>query len=291
MSGIASLPALGLGLSTEYGASLTRGAVAPAGLRREHPAFGGFLEVGVETSKGLDAVARDWANRGWPTTYHFLDVNLDEPEDLDEGWLNEVRAGIARLRPAWLCGDLGMWHFGRRERGQMLLLPPVLTASGATASADGIRALSEATGRVVLPENPPGTAYVGDLHLLDYFARVTDEADTGMLLDIAHLVIYQRLHGLPPTAGLDGFPVERIVELHVAGGAERTRDGWAYVEDDHSPRPLADTWAVLEALLPRATGLRAVVFEAERNSLAEVVPGFRRIRDLVARLAPWALPT
>ncbi len=79
------LPRLGLGVSTEYGAASSDGALDPLALRDAHPAFGGFLEVGIEVSKGLDADAAAWVDSGAPCTYHFLDVNLDEPEDLDQG--------------------------------------------------------------------------------------------------------------------------------------------------------------------------------------------------------------
>ena len=90
----------------------------------------------MEIVKGLDDDASAWAARGWPTTYHFLDVNLDEPEDLDGPWLDAVREAAARLRPAWMCGDAGLWHFGGRDRGQMLLLPPVLVAESIAPMAD-----------------------------------------------------------------------------------------------------------------------------------------------------------
>ena len=57
-----------------------------------------------------------------------------------------LRALAGAMRPAWLCGDAGMWHLGRRERGHMLLLPPILTRDAADAMADGIVRLREATG-------------------------------------------------------------------------------------------------------------------------------------------------
>ena len=61
--------------------------------------------------------------------------------------------------------------------------------------AEGIVRLRAATGREVLPENPPGAVYLGDLHLLDFFARVAERGDTGLLLDCAHLAIFQREGG------------------------------------------------------------------------------------------------
>ena len=282
----AALPHLGVGVSTEYGAADSRGALDPAALRRRHPRYASFLEVGVETVKGLDRHALAWAQAGLPTTYHFLDVNLDEPEDLDSTWLDEVRQAIAALRPAWLCGDAGLWHFGPRERGHMLLLPPILSRAQAHAMAEGIGALREATGLEVLPENPPGQVFVGDLHLLDFFAALCERADTGLLLDAAHLTIYQRARGHAPLTALDGFPLDRIVEIHVAGATVGTADGYDFVEDDHTTAVLDDTWAILEHVAPRAPNLRAVIFECERNPLEQTLPGFERIVSTLAAARP-----
>ncbi len=278
---VVRLPRLGLGVSTEYGAGDVPGALDVLGLRDAHPQFAGFLEIGVETVKGLDGHAEGWVARGLPTTYHYLDVNLDEPEDFDAEWLDDVRAIAATIRPAWLCGDAGMWHLGRRERGHMLLLPPVLTADAADAMADGIVRLRTETGFEVLPENPPGAVYLGDLHLLDFFARVAERADTGLVLDCAHLAMFQRTRGLAPLTSLEAFPLERVVELHVAGGTERRHDAFAWVEDTHTPEVLADTWTIVEHVVPRAPNLKAVVFECERNPLAACLPGFARLARLL----------
>jgi uncharacterized protein (UPF0276 family) len=285
-----ALPRLGIGVSTEYGAGGAPGALDVARLRETHPQFASFLEIGVETSKGLDAQAKEWAGRKLPTTYHYLDVNLDEPEDFDRAWLDEVRAIAAVTRPAWACGDAGLWHLGRRERGHMLLLPPVLTDESARAMADGIARLRDETGLEVLPENPPGQVFLGDLHLLDFFARVCERADTGMLLDCAHLAIYQRTRGTKVDAldGLDGFPLERVIEMHVAGSTTGDVDGYPFAEDDHVPAVLPETWRIFEKVAARAPNLKAVVFECERNDAAACLPGFERIARTFAGSAGTA---
>jgi uncharacterized protein (UPF0276 family) len=157
-----------------------------------------------------------------------------------------------------------------------------LTRDSAYAVADSIRKIEEATGFAVLPENPPGSVYLGDLHILDYFALVSERAQCGLLLDCAHLAIFQRLRGLPPTAGLDGFPLERVVEMHVAGGTVVEVEGLALVDDDHAPEPLADTWEIFEHAAPRAKNLRAVVYECERNPVGEVEGNFARIARIIS---------
>lgn len=279
---VRALPLLGVGLSTEYGAGRTPGALDPLQVRVDRPEDVGFLEIGVEVARGLDAAAERWVGAGHPTTLHFLDLNLDEPEDFDEPWLLALNRLIERMRPAWLCGDAGTWHMGRREPAHMLLLPPILSRESAKRYADGIVRLREATGLEVLPENPPGTAFVGDLHILDFFALVTEYADTGLLLDAAHLSIFQGLQGLEATAGLDDFPIERIVEVHIAGGKERVERGFTFIEDDHGPIPQPGALQILERIAPHAPNLRAVVFECERNGAASVRAGFEQIHGVLA---------
>ena len=83
MERVDRLPVLGLGVSTGHGAGDGTSALDIRELRSLHPQYAGFLEIGVEVSRGLDDDARAWAQTGLPCTYHFLDVNLDEPEDLN----------------------------------------------------------------------------------------------------------------------------------------------------------------------------------------------------------------
>ncbi len=274
---VRDLPWLGLGVSTEYGAAQEDGALDVLAFHDARPDLVGFLEVGVEVAKGLDRDAQAWAARGLPTTYHFLDINLDEPEDLDPAWLLEVRQLAALLEPAWLCGDAGLWHLGRRERGHMLLLPPILSAEAASAQAGEIRALREGTGYEILPENPPGLVYVGPLHILELFAQVAEEADTGLVIDCAHLAIFQRLRGHEALAAMDSLPLDRVVELHMAGGHVRDHEGYAWVDDDHSPAILPETWTIFEHLVAHAPNLKAVIFECERNGPDDVLVPFERM--------------
>lgn len=236
-----------------------------------------FLEVGADLARGIDAAAHAWAAEGLATTYHFLDANLEEGDDLDDAWIAETAALARSIGAAWLCGDAGLWHVGPRDRGHGVLLPPVLTRASADAMAANVRRLREASGFEVLPENPPAHVYLGELHVLDYFAHVADAADAGLLLDVAHLAIHQRATGRAQLDGLDGFPLDRVVEVHVAGASEFESGGRRFVDDDHAPAPLADTWEILAYVLPRAPQLRAVVYECERNPIGAVVANFERI--------------
>lgn len=270
-----SLPALGVGISTEHGARHQGLDLIELGER--HGDLVSFLEIGGDLERGVDVDARAWVAHGWPTTYHFLDVNLEEREDLDAAWVDDTAALARELNAAWLCGDAGLWHVGPRERGHGTLMPPVLEPESAAEMAHSVRDLRVRTGLEVLPENPPAHAFLGRLHLLDYFAQVLDRADAGMLLDVAHLAVYQRVAGHAPTTGLDDFPLERVVEVHVAGGTPFEHSGRTFIDDDHGVNVLPDTWEILDLVLARASNLRAIVFECERNPIPSVLPIFERL--------------
>jgi uncharacterized protein (UPF0276 family) len=85
------------------------------------------------------------------------------------------------------------------------------------------------------------------------------------------------LKGLPALAGLDGFPLDRVVEMHVAGGVLKSVDGFEYVDDSHAPEPLPETWEIFEHVVERAPNLKAVVYECEYNALEATLENFARL--------------
>ena len=102
-----------------------------------------------------------------------------------------------------------------------------------------------------------------------------------MLLDAAHLAIYQDVMGHGPLTGLDGFPMDRIVEMHIAGATFIDADGLQVIEDDHTTDVLPATWAIAKRIVDQGSGLKAIIFECERNPLSECLQGFRQIDHLV----------
>lgn len=275
---IARLPRLGVGVSGEFNIGTV--GIEVNRMKEQHPELIHFYEYGGDLERGLDESVRLWAAAGLPSTYHFLDVNLEERIDVDPSWIRRTKTLAKEINASWLCGDAGRWHFGARDRGHGMLVPPILCRESAIETAESILQIESEMGMACLPENPPAVIYLGDLHILDYFALVADRADCGALLDCAHLAIFQHSRGLDPLTGLDGFPLDRIVEMHIAGGAIASIDGYPIIEDNHSPEPLPATWEILEYVIPKAVNLKAIVFECERNAPEECVEVFSRLNTL-----------
>lgn len=275
---LAKIPRLGVGISGEFG-SADKGINA-CFLQEEYPDLVHFFEYGGDLDRGLDKHVLSWAALGLPTTYHFLDVNIEERIDLTKDWLVRTVEMAKEINATWLCGDAGRWHFGPRERGHQMLMPPILCMDSVLESVDNIRKIQEESGLCCLPENPPAVAYLGEMHILEYFAEIAERSDCGLLLDCAHLAIFQHSRGLAPLTGFDNFPFERVVELHVAGGTLTDTKGYPYINDDHSPEPIPATWEILDHVIARASNLRAIVYECEHNAAEECLSNFEKLNQL-----------
>jgi uncharacterized protein (UPF0276 family) len=113
-----------------------------------------------------------------------------------------------------------------------------------------------------LLENP--AYYIADLpadeDLMDDIGLVNaimDRSGCFLLLDLHNIYCNALNHGVDPYAVVNRVPLDRVVEIHLAGGA--SRDG--FWMDGHNSRVPEPVWDLLEYTLPRTSRAGGVVFE------------------------------
>jgi len=99
------------------------------------------------------------------------------------------------------------------------------------------------------------------------------------------LVSYEMASGRSVLEAIDELPVERVIEVHIAGGRlkEGNKDGEAgpiYV-DAHECEIVEQTWQMLEDMLPRLPNVKAVCYECEGVNENSVLATLKRIRKIV----------
>src|SRR5215469_8316055 len=88
-------------------------------------------------------------------------------------------------------------------------------------------------------------------------AAITEHGHCGQLLDLHNLYCNALNHGFDVFAALERTKLDRVIEIHVAGG--RWEDGyWMDTHDGCVPAPV---WDLLEYTLPRCPNIAGVVFE------------------------------
>jgi hypothetical protein len=151
------------------------------------------------------------------------------------------------------------------------MLSPLQTASGAQAAARTIRSMQANLPIPIAVET--GVNYLRTIpgHITDgkFMRLVTETADCGILLDL-HNILTNQINGRQSMEDfLSEIPLERVLEIHVAGGS--MRDG--YYIDSHSGKIPDNLLETARKLIPDLPNLGAIIFEIFPDRVAGVEDG------------------
>jgi uncharacterized protein len=204
---------------------------------------------------------------------------LPEPAQLER--LREV---VAHLRSPWLSDHLSFNQTADFATG--FFLPPRQTLRGVETATAAIRAMQAALPVPVAVET--GVSYLrpraDELPDGEFVDRVLEGAGCGLLLDLHNVYCNGRNGRQPLDEYLEQLPLDRVWEIHLAGGFEL--DGfWLDAHSGAIPDPV---YALAERLVPRLPNLRAMIFEIFPSFVPVV--GLELVREQLERLhALWAL--
>lgn len=202
----------------------------------------------------------------------------------DPAQLPLLRDTIRMLDAPWASDHLSFNQTPEFATG--FFLPPRQTVAGVDTVTMSIRDLQEWLPVPIAVET--GVNYLrpraDELPDGEFVTRVVESADCGLLLDM-HNVFANGLNGRQPIDEyLEQLPLERVWEIHLAGGMEL--DGfWLDAHSGAIPDPL---YAVCEDLIPRLPNLSAMIFEIFPSFVPEV--GLELVAEQLERLhALWEL--
>jgi uncharacterized protein (UPF0276 family) len=223
----------------------------------------------------------------WPTIrgrytllLHDYLGQLSEP--LDEPAIERARALAALYRTPWVAEHFQCLHTEDGTYNLNYVFPPLYTEEFLDRFVTNAKALRARLDQPLVMENIPGFFDVKASQMPEpvWLKRFFDATDTGFLLDLPHVWLEARLHGIEPTRWLAEFPLERVVEMHVAGVADDPdlRGPWiAPVE------PADEMLEFLASALARCPQARAVTFDAFSPALTAdaLLRSVERIRTAV----------
>jgi len=284
---LAALPTLGVGASLSLEAKPDPAALAA------RPGGPSFVEYASKAC--FEAVAEDVARvraAGARVLFHPSYINFCGTFPNAPAWLDETARHIAATDSPWFAQDVAYcaWDAHPGYSSQFgFFLPPLLTEPSLASACERVREVMARVPVQVALEPPPFNFVVGELGLLPFFGALAERTDAAVLLDAGHLVSWEVATGRKVADGADGFPWDRVVELHVAGGKlEQGEEGGAVYVDAHEQPVLEQTWDMFRWLLGKATSLRAVCFECEGATEEAVLSTLARVRGMV--LAHGACP-
>lgn len=207
------------------------------------------------TGERLERLER--LSAGWQCVPHGLELSIGGDARLDDGYLDRVAQVVGALDSPWFSDHLCFSEAGGVRLGHFAPLP--WTREVALRVARRARLVQERVGRPLLLENITYSFTLGgELTEAQFIETVVEQADCRLLLDVTNVYTNAVNHGFDPVGFLDAIPLERVVQLHVAGG--RHVDG-AVLDSHDSPVP-EEVWELVDHVVARSP-VRGILVERD----------------------------
>jgi uncharacterized protein (UPF0276 family) len=223
-----------------------------------------FVEIHPENyvkRGGRFRVLLDRARARWPVLTHGLSLGFGAVEPAEREYTQQLAAFLRGIEAPWHSEHL---CFSSVD-GVMLhdLMPLPLRNDAADTAVLGMRELRDGLKLPIAVENVSYYAHPGPAHCseIEFLLDVLERADAKLVLDVNNVFVNARNHGFDPYAYLDQIPVERVVQIHVAGHSVRP-DG--LILDTHGDAVRDEVYLLLEHAL-RRIGPVPVLLERDQN--------------------------
>ena len=179
-----------------------------------------WLEFTPENYIGRGGHARrmlERAHQQFPLASHGVSLSIGSIDPLNETYLSELEELFAWTQPAWFSDHLCFSSVDGQYFNDLIPLPR--TMETVHHVADRIRRLQDRFQRTVLIENVSQYFNCPADTLPDaaFISQILTEADCGLLLDVNNVYVNSVNHGFDALEFLSALPLERVVQIHVAG--------------------------------------------------------------------------
>jgi uncharacterized protein (UPF0276 family) len=234
-----SLQGIGIGLRADHYETIER-------TRPDVPWFevlvDNYLGKGGSAWQHLDTIRRDY-----PVSFHGVGLSLGGSDPLDRRYLARLRQAIEVFEPLQISDHL-CWTSSHGYHSHDLL-PLPYTEETIHHVAGRIAEVQDCLGRPLLIENV--SSYLqyrqSTLPEWEFLVAVAEQADCLILLDINNIHVSASNHGFDASRYLEGVPVTRVREMHLAG----YEDHGSHLLDTHSRPVQPPVWELYDQALAR----------------------------------------
>jgi uncharacterized protein (UPF0276 family) len=272
-----SLPALGagIGLRKQFFGDIVN-TTLPVGWLEIVPE--NFMNFGGNPLSILDACAQRW-----PIISHGVNLSIGSCDPLNEDYIEKLKTLLDRVNALWYSDHLCFTSLGGEYFHDLIPLP--FSGEAADHVVKRVRQLQKRIKRPFLLENP--SYYVqlpgAEMEEGEFFQKVLEEADCGMLLDVNNVYVNSRNHGFDARELIRDFPLHRVGQIHMAGH----KDTGEVIIDTHEGPIIDPVWELYEFTLQEIGRPVSTLIEWDTNvpPLKKVVEEARRA-DKIMNLVP-----
>lgn len=212
-----------------------------------------------------------------PVALHGVSMSVGSADGLDRNYLQRLRALVDRIEPAVVSDHLCWTRIEGFNSHDLLPLP--YTREALDLVCIHIAQAQDALGRAMLIENP--SSYLdfaqSEMREWEFLAEMSERTGCFLLLDVNNIYVSATNHGFDPLAYLEGIPVDRVRQIHLAGHSQ----GRDLLIDTHDQAVCGEVWSLYEKAC-RLIGPVATMIERDDNipPLEDLLTELAIARDL-----------
>ena len=185
----------------------------------------------------------------YPVVAHGVSLSIGSTDPLDRGYLARLKRFVDEIEPVWVSDHVCWTGIGGINTHELVPIP--FTEASLAHVVERVRIVQELLERPLVLENPSSyvTYVASTMSEWEFLARLAEEADCGLLLDVANVRVSSVNHGFDAVEYLRALPHDRVVQMHLAGHEELG----THIVDTHD-RPVSDSVWELYAIAGELTG-------------------------------------
>ncbi|MBI4907262.1 MAG: DUF692 domain-containing protein [Acidobacteria bacterium] len=218
-----------------------------------------FMDTGGRPAYVLDQVVERY-----PVVMHGVSMSVGSTDPVNFEYLKKLKQLARRTKARWISDHL-CWT-GVSGLNTHDLLPMPYTDESLRHVAGRVKIIADYLERPVFLENPSTYLEFSEStwNEWDFLAELTERTGCGILLDVNNVYVSSFNHGFDPFDYVDRIPVDRVVQIHLAG---HTNKG-THILDTHSDHVVDDVWQLYRRVYQRMGGI-ATLLEWD-----EAIPSF-----------------
>jgi len=272
---MASVQGFGLGLRTEHYQPILE----------SHPRVDwleavteNYLVPGGKPLHYLDRIRADY-----PVALHGVSLSIGSADPLDYGYLKALKHLMQRTEPGWISDHLCWTGIAGKNLHDLLPIPYTEEAVGHIAAR--VRQVQDFLGSQILLENVSSyLAFRGsEMSEWHFLAEIAHRADCHILLDVNNVYVSAFNHGFDAIEYLDGIPIDRVRQIHLAGH----RHCGTHIIDTHDADIIDPVWELYASALRRFGNVATMIERDDQiPPLAELVSELDHAREIAERTLP-----
>lgn len=231
-----------------------------------------YMDTGGRPAYMLDQIAERY-----PIVMHGVSLNVGSTGELDREYLGKLKQLARRTRAQWVSDHL-CWT-GVAGINTHDLLPMPYTDESLRHVAARVREIADILERPVVLENP--STYLefaaSTWKECDFLKALCEESGCGLLLDVNNVYVSAFNHGFDAAEYIDTLPVDRTVQIHLAG---HTNYG-THILDTHSDTVIDAVWELYRRATTRM-GRVSTLLEWD-----EAIPSFELVHAEALKAREW----